>query len=258
MQNTTGRWTLQGKRALITGATKGIGKAIAEEFLALGAQVFILSRNEAEIQTLLEDWQQKGLPVSGMPADVSKHAQRQLVADTIVQQWGALDILINNVGTNIRKKTPAYSQSDYNLLLETNLTSAFHFCQLLYPLLKSSPQASIVNISSVAGMTHVRSGAIYGMTKGALIQLTRNLAAEWAPDLIRVNAVAPWYIETPLAQPVLKDQDYLQEIIQRTPMKRIGKPEEVAAATAFLCMPAAAYITGQCMAVDGGFTIYGF
>jgi Tropinone reductase 1 len=96
------------------------------------------------------------------------------------------------------------------------------------------------------------------MTKGAMNQLTKNLACEWAEDGIRVNAVAPWYIETPLAKAVLQDQSYLNNILQRTPMGRIGKPEEVAAAVAFLCMPAAAYITGQCLAVDGGFTVYGF
>ena len=124
--------------------------------------------------------------------------------------------------------------------------------------LKKSGEASIVNISSVAGITHLRSGAIYGITKAALIQLSRNLAVEWAGDMIRVNAVAPWYIETPLTSTVLKDENFMREVLNRTPMKRIGLPEEVAAAVAFLCMPASSYITGQCLAVDGGFTSYGF
>ncbi|QHT71600.1 SDR family oxidoreductase [Rhodocytophaga rosea] len=258
MANTSQRWTLQGKRALITGGTKGIGKAIADELLAFGAEVCIIARKEAEVQTLLQEWQQQGLPAIGMAADVSKPEQRQQIADFISQKWGSLDILINNAGTNIRKKTPDYSQSEYQQLMDTNITSAFHLCQLCYPLLKAATQADIVNISSVSGLTHVRSGSIYGMTKAALIQLTRNLASEWAADHIRVNSIAPWYIETPLAKPVLENKAYLQEILQRTPMQRIGKPEEVAAATAFLCMPASGYITGQCIAVDGGFTTYGF
>jgi Tropinone reductase 1 len=104
----------------------------------------------------------------------------------------------------------------------------------------------------------VRTGAVYGMAKAALHQLTKNLAVEWAEDGVRVNAVAPWYIRTQRSEPALADTDYLDEVLERTPLKRIGEPEEVAAAIAFLCLPAASYITGQVLAVDGGFTCYGF
>jgi Tropinone reductase 1 len=107
-------------------------------------------------------------------------------------------------------------------------------------------------------MTHMRTGAPYAMSKAAIIQLTRNLACEWAADGIRVNCIAPWYIDTPLAKTVLQDPDYLDEVLQRTPLGRIGQPEEVAAAVAFLAMGAASYITGQCVAVDGGFMQFGF
>jgi tropinone reductase I len=258
MTSNTNRWNLQGKCALITGGTKGIGKAIAEEFLALGARVCIVARKETEVNSLSAGWQQANLPAMGYTADLSNGEEREKLAAFIGQQWGRLDILVNNVGTNIRKKTPEYPAAEYHLLMQTNLTSAFHLCQLFHPLLKAAGQSSIVNISSVAGLLHVRSGSVYGMTKAAMNQLSKNLACEWAADGIRVNAVAPWYIETPLAKAVLEDKAYLENILQRTPMRKIGQAEDVAATAAFLCMPASAYITGQCIAVDGGFTVYGF
>ena len=117
--------------------------------------------------------------------------------------------------------------------------------------------ASVVNMASVAGLTHLCTGTPYAMSKAALIQMTRNLAVEWAGRGIRVNAVAPWYIDTPLARQVLDDPEYRRAVLDRTPMGRIGEPAEVAAAVAFLCMPAASYITGQCLNVDGGFSVNG-
>jgi len=252
------RWTLKGKRALVTGSTKGIGAAIAAELLALGAEVMIVARKEAEVAQCLTDWLESGARVSGLAADLSRREDRTRLVAEVARQWGQLDILVNNVGTNIRKKTPDYPESEYDWLMETNLKSAFTLCQLCHPLLQQAGDASIVNVSSVAGLTHLRTGAIYGMTKAALNQLTRNLAVEWAPDRIRVNTVAPWYIQTPLAETVLSNESYRQSVLDRTPMGRIGRPEEVAAAVAFLCMPAAAYITGQCIPVDGGFSINGF
>lgn len=256
--NLSDRWSLQGKKALITGGTKGIGKAIADEFLALGAEIIIVARQAEEMQLVLTQWQNQGLPAQGLIGDMSKSADRQHIMQHISQTWGVLDILVNNVGTNIRKKTETYSESEYDFLSDTNLKSAFHLCQLAYPLLKTQAQSRIINISSVAGIQQVRTGAIYGMTKAALNHLTRYLAVEWAPDGILVNAIAPWYIQTPLAEAVLKNPEYLEEVLARTPLKRVGQPEEVAAATAFLCMPAASYITGQCLALDGGFSIHGF
>jgi Tropinone reductase 1 len=253
----TNRWNLNNKKALITGGTKGIGASIAKEFIELGAHVTVVARNENDFEKLKEEIKPKE-KISFIQADISQLNDIEKIIETIKQQWGTLDILVNNAGMNIRKKTIDYSYDEYQKIIHTNLRSSFELSRKTYPLLKKSQQGNIVNIASVAGQTHLRTGAVYGMTKAAMIQLTKNLAAEWAADGIRVNAVAPWYIKTPLAETVLKNKEYYHEVISRTPLQKIGEPKDVAATVAFLCMPAAAYITGQCISVDGGFMIYGF
>ena len=250
-------WELTGKKALITGATRGIGRAILDIFLELGSDVFLIARNPQDIRHLTDELAGK-YSVEGMAADVTVPGERKALVSMLEEKWGRLDILVNNVGMNIRKKAMEYSEEEIRQIMDTNLYSAFSLAREAHPLMKRSGRASLVNISSVAGLAHIRTGVVYGMTKAAMVQMTRNLAVEWATHGIRVNAVAPWYIDTPLARQVLKNMDYLQEVLKRTPMKRIGKPEEMAAAVAFLCMPAASYITGQTLAVDGGFSIYGF
>lgn len=251
------RWNLNNKKALITGGTKGIGAAIANEFLNLGAQVTVVARNKSDFESLQKEIDHKN-KIIFIQADLSQLKDIEKVIETIKKSWSELDILVNNVGMNIRKRTNEYSADEYEKIMNTNIRSVFELSRLAYPLLKESDQGNIVNISSVAGQTHLRTGSIYGMSKAAMIQLTKNLAGEWANDGIRVNAVAPWYIKTPLAETVLKNKSYYDEVISRTPLKSIGNPEDVSAAVAFLCMPAASYITGQCLSVDGGFTIYGF
>ena len=258
MNNKMDRWRLEGKKALVTGGTKGIGKAIAKELLGLGATVLVVARNEEELQSVVSTWKDQNLTAEGMIADMSKSVDREKVIAEIADNWGVLDILVNNVGTNIRKKAVEYSEKEYDQLLDTNLKSAFRMSQLAYPLLKKSGNGRVINISSVSGLKHLRTGVLYAMSKAAMIQFTKNLAEEWAPDNILVNCLAPWYIKTPLAEAVLQNPEYLKDVLDRTPLGRVGEPEEVAATAAFLCMPASSYITGQCLAVDGGFSIYGF
>lgn len=248
------KWSLENTYALITGGTKGIGRAAALEFLNLGARVCIVSRTEEDIAEFTKEHKN----LIGIKADMSLITEYGKIIDFIEAQFGKLDILVNNVGVNIRKKSVEYTPDEYDKIITTNLTSAFELSKLVYPYLKESGKGNIVNVSSVAGEKHLRTGSIYGMTKAAMIQLTKNLAVEWAEDNIRVNAVSPWYIRTPLAETVLKDKTYYEEVISRTPLGKIGDPEDVASAIAYLCMPAAKFITGQCLSIDGGFTIYGF
>jgi len=251
-------WQLTGRRALVTGGTKGIGEAIVRQLLQFGAKVFLVARDNDRLQSQLELYHQEGYAVQGLAADVSQPGAAETIMEALRTHWDSLDILVNNAGTNIRKPAVEYSSSEFDQILNTNLRSAFELTQAAYPLLKASGRASVVFVSSVSGFVHTSSGAIYGMTKAALHQLTRNLTVEWAPDGIRINSVAPWYISTPLAEPVLNNPEKLAGILRRTPMGRVGTPEEVAAAVAFLCLPAAGYITGQTLAVDGGLLAWGY
>lgn len=246
---------ISGKTALITGGSLGIGFGIAKDLSEAGCKIIIVGRDEHNLAKAMESLAISESSIYSLKADVSKETERARLHNFVENTFGQLDILVNNVGTNIRKKIEDYSPDEIQLLFSTNLFSAIDLSRRLLPLLKKSENANVVNISSVAGIGHLKTGAIYGMTKAALIQLTKNLAVEWAENHIRVNAIAPWYIDTPLARQVLKDQAYLNEVLRSTPMKRIGKVEEVSGLVRFLCSPAAGYITGQCIAVDGGFSI---
>jgi NAD(P)-dependent dehydrogenase (short-subunit alcohol dehydrogenase family) len=246
-------WTLLGKKALVTGGTKGIGLAITEEFLDLGAEVLVVARETKSIQGNVRN-PEKLLTLDG---DITDSRFRIQLIQKITEDWGKLDVLVNNVGTNLRKKFADYSEEEYRKLFETNLFSLVEITRLAFPLLKKSGSASVINIASVAGSFDVQSGPPYGMTKAAIIQLTRNLAGEWATFGIRVNSISPWYIQTPLAATVLADPERLAKILARTPLNRIGQPGEVSGLAAFLAMDKSSYMTGQDIMVDGGMSIKG-
>lgn len=258
------RWRLDGQRALVTGASAGIGKAIAAELLGLGAQVLMVAREERGLELAREELLES-MPagvVEIFAADVADPRERDALLDWVEDiaslQDDGLNILVNNAGTNLSRAATDYAEDEWRAIFETNLFSAFELSRLLWPQLTRHAASSIVNVGSVSGLTHVRTGAPYGMSKAAMHQMSRNLAVEWAEDGVRVNTVAPWYIRTRRTSPKLADPDYLDDVLLRTPMGRIGEPEEVASAVAFLCLPASSYITGECIAVDGGFVRYGF
>ncbi|XP_020106977.1 tropinone reductase homolog At5g06060-like isoform X4 [Ananas comosus] len=253
------RWSLHGMTALVTGGTKGIGYAVVEELLSFGAAVHTCARNEAELRSCLERWRGMGYPlVTGSVCDVSSREQREQLMNEVASLYaGKLNILVNNAGTNIPKPTTECSEEVAAHIWATNFESAYHLSQLSHSLLKESGCGSIVFVSSVAGVVAIPYGTPYAGTKGAMIQLTKNLACEWAKDHIRANCVAPWFTRTPLADPLF-DEQTLAKIRSRTPLGRIAEAEEVSSAVAFLCLPAASYITGQTITVDGGVTINGF
>jgi NAD(P)-dependent dehydrogenase (short-subunit alcohol dehydrogenase family) len=245
-------WTLQNKKALVTGGTKGIGLAVTKEFIELGAEVFVVARNTSTLRDQINS--DKLFTLDG---DVTDAAFRKKIIQIISERWGKLDVLVNNVGTNVRKAFVEYAEEEYRRLFEINLFGMIDLTQQSFSLLKNSGNGSIINIASVAGSLDVQSGPPYGMTKAAIIQLSRHLAAEWAPHHIRVNAVSPWYIETPLTEPVLSQPARLEKILTRTPMDRVGQPEEVSSLVAFLAMDKSSYITGQNIMVDGGMSVKG-
>jgi Tropinone reductase 1 len=292
------RWSLQGKCVIVTGGTLGIGKAIVEECSKLGAVVLTCGRKPENMTECFKEWHANGLRnIHGCIADMSTSEGRAQLLASVEKTFPnkTVDVLVNNVGTNIRKLPLEYTEEEYQLIMQTNLHSAFHLTKEIYPYLRKKSTndpngtSSVINIGSVAGTillflvdlvlltyfvfsliflgicftqggcnTAIRSGIVYAMTKAAMAQMTFNLACEWAKEAIRVNTIAPWYIDTPLTQPVLTNPELLAVILKRTPMGRTGRPEEVSGLAAFLAMDHSAYITGQIIGVDGGFLRNGF
>ena len=228
-------WDLRGRTALVTGGTRGIGRAVVEQLRDLGARVLTVARSGADIE-----------------ADVVTDRAKIVAA---VQ--GPLHVLVHNAGTNVRGSLVSYDDATIERLIALNLTAPLMLSRDLHPRLREAGDASVIHVGSVAGQTALPTGVAYGAAKAGLAQAARTLALEWARDGIRVNTVAPWYTRTPLVEPVLADAAKLAAILARTPLGRIAEPHEVATVIAFLAMPASSYVTGQCIAVDGGMTIQG-
>ncbi len=234
-------WRLDGRTALVTGGTRGIGRAVADELAALGAKVVVVARSVDPT-----------CPHETLVADVTTDR-----ASIVARFNGPLHVLVHNAGTNVRGPLTSYEDSTIERLIHLNLTAPLLLSRDLHPQLKAAGDASVIHVGSVAGHLALPTGVAYASAKAGLAQAARTLALEWARDGIRVNTVAPWYTKTPLVEPVLADPAKLAAIIAATPLGRVAEPHEVARAIAFLAMPASSYITGQCISVDGGMSIQG-
>ncbi|KAG6485928.1 hypothetical protein ZIOFF_054495 [Zingiber officinale] len=254
----TNRWSLVGTTSLVTGGSKGIGYAIVEELARLGSAVHTCARSEADLEKCLQEWRGSKLKVTGSVCDVSSPSEREKLMATVKSQFdGKLNILVNNAGTAIFKPAMEQTPEDFKLLISTNLESAFHLSQLAYPLLKACGGGSIVFITSISAFIAWDHLSVYASTKGAMNQLTRNLACEWAKDNIRTNSVAPGCIKTPLVDLLVQDEEFVARENHRVPLGRLGEPEDVAGVVAFLCLPPSCYVNGQVIVVDGGRIVNG-
>ncbi|KAM7464036.1 hypothetical protein LguiA_032157 [Lonicera macranthoides] len=255
------RWSLQGTTALVTGGTRGIGYSIVEELAGFGAAIHTCSRNQEELNERLKEWEGKGYKVTGSLCDTTSKEQREELMKTVASVFdGKLNILINNAARTLMKRAIAHAGDDCSSIFSTNFESPYHLCQLAYPLLKESGSGSIVFISSMAGVIALPALPVYGATKAAINQVTKNLACEWAADNIRVNAVAPWAVRTTTSRPDIDDAvgSVMMQSLGRTPLRPIAEPEEISSLAAYLCLPAASFITGQIIVVDAGYTAGGF
>ena len=254
--NVGARWKLNDRKALVTGGSKGIGLACVRELLYFGAEVLSVARNAADLEASVEEFRAAGLPIRTLSADTATEAGQAAILAAIEQDLGgSLDLLVSNVGTNIRKQALQYTEAEIAHIFQTNLFSAFSLVRACHGFLKQSEQGRVIFIGSIAGERAIPTGIPYAATKAAMAQITRGLALEWASDGIRVNTVAPGFIETPLTEPLMANPDFLNNLKARVPLARPGQPEEIGALVAFLCLPAASYITGQTLIADGGLTI---
>lgn len=251
-------FSLEGKTAIVTGAGRGIGRALSIGLAEAGADVALLARTESDLLETARHVEGAGRRAIVLPADVTKRADVKAAAEEVCSLFGTIDILINNAGMNIRSQALDVTDEEWNRIMETNLSSAFMMSQEVGHVMKEQGSGKIISIASVAGHVALRTGVAYAATKAAMIQMTKVLALEWGKYNINVNAIGPWYFRTPLTERLLQDEAYVQEILDVTPLKRIGELEELVGPAVFLASDAGKYITGQTIFVDGGMTIHGF
>ncbi len=250
---------LKGKVVVVTGAGRGIGRAIAIGMAEAGANVALLSRTEEDLVEVAEEIKKMGKLALPIVTDITNKESIVKALSQIVKEFSQVNILVNNAGMNIRSKALDVTEEEWQVIMDTNLKSAFMMSQEVGRHMKEKNiKGRIINISSVAGHVALRTGVVYAATKAAMIQMTKVLALEWGGDGINVNSIGPWYFRTPLTEKLLQDQNYVNEILSVTPLRRVGELPELVGPAVFLASDAANYITGQTIFVDGGMTINGF
>jgi 3-oxoacyl-[acyl-carrier protein] reductase len=248
---------LDGKTALVTGGSRGIGRAIVKAFAREGAKVaFVYASNATAADALVTECTAAGQTVIGFQCDVKDKGAVDALVQKVVEDWGKLDILVNNAGIIKDTLLAMMSEEQWRDVIDTNLTSVYNFCQAVTRPMMSAKKGRIINMSSVAAEFGNKGQANYAASKGGIDGFTRCIATELASRGITVNAIAPGFIETDMTEAVRNAAE--AEIKKRIPARRLGKPEDIAEAVLFFAADSASYITGQVLKVDGGLTLGGF
>lgn len=250
-------FSLEGRVAVVMGGTSGIGRAIATGLAEAGADVVATGRRETNVAEVAASIEGAGRKTLRQTVDASKRESIDAMRDAVMAAFGRVDILVNSAGQIFRKPTVNITESEWGNLLDVNLTGTLRACQSFYEPLAASGKGKIVNIASLNSFVSFLEVTAYASSKAGVLGLTRSLAVEWAPRGINVNAIAPGVFLTELNSGLLNGTERGRELRMRTPMKRFGDISELVGSAIFLASDAAAFITGQCIAVDGGFLASG-
>jgi len=245
------RFQLTGRVAIVTAAGRGIGAAIAKAFAEVGADVVIGARTESQLSEVAAGVRALGRGAAMVPGDLGSRAGMEALVDRAMQEFGRIDIVVNNAGGSMPGPFLSTTEEAFNEALRWNVTTAFNLTQLAVPHMLEDGGGSVINIASAVGRFADRGFCAYGTSKAAMIHLTRNLAADLAPK-VRVNVIAPGAIATSALNIVLQNEALERQMIERTPLKRIGDVEGVAAGAVYLASAASGYVTGRVIDIDGG------